>query len=62
MLYNKTQEEFDAASLRMIYALGQLTNTDLDDEIIEKCRTAIRQSGKVRIVETKNRKKIPMET
>ena len=60
MLYNKTQEEVNAASLRMIYALGQLTNTALDDEIIEKCRTAIRQSGKVRIVE-KNRKKIPME-
>ena len=51
MTYNLTKDAFEATTLNIVYNLSQLAHTKPTAEIIEACKTAFMESGKINIIE-----------
>ena len=54
-MYNITQEQFNAKVRKMAYSLGQLMDRVPTDETIERCKAELMNSGKIRIVESRDK-------
>lgn len=51
MIYEKTQEEFDATMKNLVFTLGQLRGVVPSEETINACKEdALNNWGKIRIV------------
>lgn len=51
MTYNLTKDAFEATTLNIVYNLSQLAHTKPTAEIIEACKAAFMESGKINIIE-----------
>ena len=51
MTYNMTKDKFEATTLNIVYNLSQLAHTKPTEEIIEACKKAFMESGKINIIE-----------
>ena len=46
-----TKDKFEATTLNIVYNLSQLAHTKPTEEIIEACKKAFMESGKINIIE-----------
>lgn len=51
MIYEKTEEQFDATILNLVFTLSQLTGQVPTAETIEACKAEAKNWGKIRIVQ-----------
>ena len=51
MTYTMTKDKFDATTLNIVYNLSQLAHTKPTKEIIEACKAAFMETGKINIID-----------